>query len=86
MSTGGYKIRDKESIHFVTFAVTEWVDVFTRREYRDIVLDSTPPPRPHHPGAEVLVKRKAVRRWNEAWVCVLASSAGLVTTARTNMR
>ena len=33
----------------------------------------------------VLVKRKAVRRWNEAWVCVLASSAGLVTTARTNM-
>lgn len=40
MSTGGYKIRDKEGIHFVTFAVTEWVDVFTRREYRDIVLDS----------------------------------------------
>jgi len=29
MSTGGYKIRDKEGIHFVTFAVTEWVDVFT---------------------------------------------------------
>ena len=40
MSTGGYKIRDKESIHFVTFAVTEWVDVFTRREYRDILVES----------------------------------------------
>ena len=40
MGEGGYKIRDKEGIHFVTFAVTEWVDVFTRREYREIVLDS----------------------------------------------
>ena len=26
MGEGGYKIRDKEGIHFVTFAVTEWVD------------------------------------------------------------
>ncbi len=39
----------------------------------------------HHPSAGVLRKRKAVRRWNEAWICVLASSAGLVTTARTHM-
>ncbi len=31
MGDGGYKIRDKEGIHFITFAVTEWVDVFTRR-------------------------------------------------------
>ncbi len=40
MSDGGYKIRDKEGIHFVTFAVVEWVDVFTRKEYRDVVLES----------------------------------------------
>jgi REP element-mobilizing transposase RayT len=40
MSDGGYKIRDKGGIHFVTFAVTEWADVFTRRQYRDIVIDS----------------------------------------------
>lgn len=40
MSDGGYKIRDKEGIHFVTFAVVEWVDVFTRKEYKDILLDS----------------------------------------------
>ena len=40
MSDGGYKIRDQEGIHFVTFAVVEWVDVFTRKEYRDILLDS----------------------------------------------
>ena len=40
MGEGGYKLRDKEGIHFVTLAVTEWVDVFTRKEYRDILLDS----------------------------------------------
>jgi len=40
MAQGGYKIRDKEGIHFVTFAVTEWVDVFTRKDYCDILLDS----------------------------------------------
>jgi putative transposase len=40
MGTGGYRIWNKEGIHFITFAVVEWVDVFTRRDYRDIVLDS----------------------------------------------
>lgn len=40
MSEGGYKIRNQDAIHFITFAVVEWVDVFTRQEYRDIVLDS----------------------------------------------
>ena len=40
MSSGGYRIWNKEGIHFVTFAVIEWVDVFTRREYKDIVINS----------------------------------------------
>ncbi len=40
MSEGGYKIRNQAAIHFITFAVVEWVDVFTRQQYRDIVLDS----------------------------------------------
>jgi REP element-mobilizing transposase RayT len=40
MSDGGYKIRNKEGIHFVTFATVEWVDVFTRKEYRDILIES----------------------------------------------
>jgi putative transposase len=40
MSTGGYKIINKEAIHFVTFAVVEWVDVFTRKEYKDILIES----------------------------------------------
>lgn len=36
----GYKIRNKEGIHFVSFAVVEWVDVFTRKIYCDIIIDS----------------------------------------------
>jgi putative transposase len=40
MNDGGYKIRDQAAIHFVTFSVVEWIDVFTRKLYRDIVLDS----------------------------------------------
>lgn len=27
-------------MHFITFAVVDWVDVFTRMEYRDIVVES----------------------------------------------
>ena len=35
-----YKIRDQNKLHFVTFTVVHWLDVFTRQEYRDIFLDS----------------------------------------------
>jgi len=40
MSTGGYKIRNKKEIHFLTLTVVQWVDVFTRKHYRDIFIDS----------------------------------------------
>lgn len=35
-----YKIRDNQKLYFLTFAVVVWVDVFTRKEYKDIFLDS----------------------------------------------
>jgi putative transposase len=35
-----YKIRDQDKLYFVTFTIIRWLDVFTRREYRDIFLDS----------------------------------------------
>jgi REP element-mobilizing transposase RayT len=35
-----YKIRDQEAVYFVTFTVVYWLDVFMRKEYRDIFLDS----------------------------------------------
>jgi REP element-mobilizing transposase RayT len=39
MSTG-YKIVDQEALHYVTFQVVNWVDLFTRQVYRDIVIES----------------------------------------------
>lgn len=35
-----YKFHDPEGIYFISYATVGWVDVFTRREYRDIVVDS----------------------------------------------
>jgi putative transposase len=36
----GYKFHDQERPYFVTFSVVRWIDVFTRRVYRDILVDS----------------------------------------------
>lgn len=35
-----YKIKDQEKLHFVTFTVINWIDVFIRSEYKNIVVDS----------------------------------------------
>jgi putative transposase len=40
MSTEGYKIKNKSAIHFITFTVVQWVDIFTRKLYRDILIDN----------------------------------------------
>lgn len=35
-----YKFHNTEAAYFVSFAVIEWLDVFTRNEYKDILIDS----------------------------------------------
>lgn len=35
-----YKFLDPEGIYFVSFAVVEWLDVFSRNEYKNILLES----------------------------------------------
>ena len=35
-----YKIRDNEGLFFITSTVIGWVDIFTRREYRDSLINS----------------------------------------------
>ena len=35
-----YQIRDQDQVYFFTFQVVGWVDIFSRKIYRDIVLDS----------------------------------------------
>lgn len=40
MSDRGYLIKDQFAVHFITFAVIQWIDVFTRKEYADIGVES----------------------------------------------
>jgi REP element-mobilizing transposase RayT len=35
-----YKFHNPEGVYFVSFAVVEWIDVFTRNEYNNILLES----------------------------------------------
>ena len=39
MSTG-YKISEQESVYYLTFQIVGWVDIFTRKIYRDIAIES----------------------------------------------
>ena len=40
MPAGGYKIDNQDAAHFITFSVVGWVDVFTRKDYHDIIVNS----------------------------------------------
>lgn len=37
---GGYAIREQYETHFLTFTVCGWIDLFTRKVYKDILIDS----------------------------------------------
>jgi putative transposase len=37
---GGYRITSQFELHFVTLTVVQWVDVFSRKIYRDIFLEN----------------------------------------------
>ena len=36
----GYIIRDQSKAHFITATVVDWVDVFSRKAYRDCIIES----------------------------------------------
>jgi hypothetical protein len=36
-----YQIGDERYAHFVTFTVVNWIDLFTRDVYRDILIESS---------------------------------------------
>ncbi len=40
MSSENYKIGNQNSVYFLTFTVTDWVDIFTRLNYKNIIVDS----------------------------------------------
>jgi hypothetical protein len=35
-----YKFRDQEKPYFISFATINWIDVFTRKMYKDILVDA----------------------------------------------
>ena len=35
----GYVIRDQTLPHFITATVVDWIDVFSRKVYRDAIID-----------------------------------------------
>lgn len=36
----GYQIYNQEALYYLTFQIVEWVDVFTRKEYKNIAISS----------------------------------------------
>lgn len=40
MSGDSYKITDQQGLYFMTFTVVNWIDVFTRKDYKFIITDS----------------------------------------------
>jgi putative transposase len=40
MDNGGYRIADKYATYFLTFSVVGWIDLFTRKECKDILIES----------------------------------------------
>ena len=35
-----YKFLNPDGVYLISFAVVEWLDVFTRNEYKNILIDS----------------------------------------------
>ena len=40
MSADNYFITDQNGVYFLTFTVTDWLDVFSRKEYKTVIADS----------------------------------------------
>ncbi len=40
MNENGYQINDQTKAHFITASVVDWVDVFSRKIYKDIIIES----------------------------------------------
>jgi REP element-mobilizing transposase RayT len=38
--SSNYKFKDNTKLYFVTFTLTNWIDLFIRNEYKDILLES----------------------------------------------
>ena len=60
-----YKFRDQEKLYFISFATVNWIDVFIRREYKDIIVDSL----------KYCIEHKGLQLY--AW-CIMSSHVHLI--------
>ncbi len=40
MSGDRYEIQDQQACYFITMTVVYWIDLFSRRDYKDVIVDS----------------------------------------------
>ena len=38
--TTGYQIKDQEGAHYLTLQVVGWIDIFSRKVYKDIIIEN----------------------------------------------
>lgn len=73
MSGSSYRIRDQFATHFITCTIVDWVDIFTRKECKDLVVDSL----------NYCVRNKALQV--SAW-CLMSNHLHLVARAGGNAK
>ncbi len=73
MSADNYFINDQNAIYFLTFTVIDWVDIFTREEYKLTITDSL----------NYCVKNKGLTIY--AW-CLMSNHLHLVCRAKENFK
>ncbi|OKL42106.1 REP-associated tyrosine transposase [Pontibacter flavimaris] len=64
-----YKISDQSQLHFISFAIINWIDVFTRPAYKDIVVDSL----------NYCIRKKGLEVY--AW-CIMSNHVHLIIGSR----
>ncbi|MCX2739479.1 REP-associated tyrosine transposase [Pontibacter anaerobius] len=65
-----YKISDQSKLHFISFSTVNWIDVFTRPAYKDIVVESL----------NYCVKNKGLKVY--AW-CIMSNHVHLIIGSET---
>jgi REP element-mobilizing transposase RayT len=68
-----YKFHNPDGVYFITFAVRDWVDVFTRNEYKNILVDNL----------EYCQKNKGLEIF--AW-CIMTNHVHLIIRAEDGRR
>ncbi len=73
MPADNYFITDQNAVYFLTFTIEDWIDVFTRKEYKEVIADSL----------NYCIKHKGLEVF--AW-CLMSNHLHIVCRAKINYR